>query len=53
MDLPLYAHTKPEVKEQIIINYLKGYSTEDIWIITDIDWEIIDNVIDCYNYLYN
>ncbi len=39
--------------KDIISNYLQGYSVEEISIKSDKDFENINKVIDCYNYLYN
>ena len=39
--------------EDVIKNYLQGYSTEEISIKTDIDFQTVDKIIDTYNYLNN
>lgn len=39
--------------EDVVRNYLQGYSTEEISIKTNIDFQTVDKIIDTYNYLNN
>ena len=39
--------------ENVISNFLIGYSTEEISLKTNISFKEVDEIIDCYNYLYN
>lgn len=39
--------------EHIIKDYLRGFSLEDISLKYDVDFKIVDGMIDLYNWWYN
>jgi hypothetical protein len=53
MKLEMYAHTKKKIIKKVVRNYLQGYTVIDISIKTSLTEEEINDIIDCYNYLYN
>lgn len=52
MDLIDYEFTKRKIIEKVIGLYFEGKSTHEIRIITRYEDALINNIIDCYLYLY-
>jgi hypothetical protein len=51
MDLTDFEHTKKKVIYKVYGLYLAGYAVSDIRIVSDLDDVMINNIIDCCNYL--
>ena len=52
LDIIDYTYTRHDTKKSIYLDYLAGFSTEEILIKNNhLDIDTIDNIIDCHNYL--
>lgn len=51
MDLANYAFTREHIKKEVYSYYLQGFSVEEIFMKTGYEEDLIDNIIDCKNYL--
>ena len=54
MDLVDFYHTKDVVIINVYNSYLEGFPIEHIWdrFRGEYSLETIENIVDCYNYLY-
>tara|TARA_R110000796_G_scaffold11198_4_gene37351 strand:+ start:2168 stop:2332 length:165 start_codon:yes stop_codon:yes gene_type:complete len=48
-----FAHTRHDFIDGIITRYQLGYTTEEIAIYYEMDPRHVDDLIDCYNQVYN
>jgi len=51
MDITDYAFTKTSIKDRVYSLYLMGHSVEEIFAATGFKICLINNIIDCKNYL--